>query len=190
MPRSSRLSVQAQPSGRAATDQDFRERSAVDMVAGRTIVPSTRPPIFPPQTGGSQAKQYLRRGMQFRDAAMPLSSYVNGETNWPRIALLAHAIELALKGYVLHAVECGSHPAPTMPPANHDLEGWYKIAVDFGLPDGVGLSEGLAVLNELHKPHFARYPQSPIRPVPDLAAIPDQVVEHLISVCMPVIFPR
>jgi hypothetical protein len=153
-------------------------------------VPSTRPPIFPPQTGGSQAKQYLRRGMQFRDAAMPLSSYVNGETNWPRIALLAHAIELALKGYVLHAVECGSHPAPTMPPANHDLEGWYKIAVDFGLPDGVGLSEGLAVLNELHKPHFARYPRSPIRPVPDLAAIPDQVVEHLISVCMPVIFPR
>jgi hypothetical protein len=92
--------------------------------------------------------------------------------------------------YELHAVECGSHPAPTTPPANHDLEGWYKIAVDFGLPDGVGLSEGVAVLNELHKPHFARYPQSPIHPVPDLAIIPDQVVEHLISVCMPVIFPR
>jgi hypothetical protein len=58
------------------------------------------------------------------------------------------------------------------------------------LPDGISLSEGIAVLNELHKPHFARYPQSPARPVPDLAVIPDQVVEHLMTVCLPVIFPR
>jgi hypothetical protein len=148
------------------------------------------PPIFPTQTGGSQAQQYLRRGMQFRDAAMPLSSYVNGETNWPRIALLTHAIELALKAYVLHAVERGLRPAPTKPPANHDLEGWHQIAVDFGLPVGISLSEGIAVLNEVHEPHFARYPQSPSRPVPDLAVITDQVVEHLMTVCLPVIFPR
>ena len=33
----SRLSVQAQPSGRAAVDQDHGERSAVDMVAGRAV---------------------------------------------------------------------------------------------------------------------------------------------------------
>jgi hypothetical protein len=149
-----------------------------------------RLPIFSTGASGSQAQQYLRRGMHFRDTAMPLASYVNGETNWPRIALLTHAIELALKAYVLHAVQSGSHPAPTRPPANHDLEGWYQIAVDFGLPHNVSLSEGVAVLNSLHEPHFARYPQSPIRPVPDLSVIPDQVVEHLMSECVPVIFPR
>jgi hypothetical protein len=31
------LSVQAQPSGRAATDQDFSRRSAFDVVAGRVL---------------------------------------------------------------------------------------------------------------------------------------------------------
>ena len=126
----------------------------------------------------------------FHDAAMPLSSYTNGETNWPRIALLMHAIELALKAYVLDAVERGSHAAPAVAPANHDLEGWYQIAVDFGLPNEALVSEEVAVLNELHKPHFARYPQAAIRPVPDLAVIPDQVVEYLMTVCMPAIFPR
>ena len=82
----------------------------------------------------------------------------------------------------------------TLPPRrrrpNHDLERWYQLAVSFGLPDGRQVSEGVTVLNELHEPHFARYPQPPIRPVPDLAVIPDQVVEHLMAVCMPVIFPR
>ena len=33
----SRATVQAQPSGRTATDEDFRKRSAVNMVAGRTV---------------------------------------------------------------------------------------------------------------------------------------------------------
>ena len=35
--RSPRLSVQAEPSGGAACDEDFSERSAVDVVAGRTM---------------------------------------------------------------------------------------------------------------------------------------------------------
>jgi hypothetical protein len=34
---SSRLSVQAQPSGRAATERDFSERSAIYVVAGREV---------------------------------------------------------------------------------------------------------------------------------------------------------
>jgi hypothetical protein len=146
--------------------------------------------MFPTQTGGSQAQQYLHRGMQFRDAAMPLASYVNGGTNWPRVALLTHAIELALKAFVLHAVESGSHAAPAKPPANHDLESWYQIAVDFGLPSDAGLAERIAALNGLHEPHFARYPQAPKHPLPDPAIVPDEVVEHLMTVCLPVIFPR
>ena len=32
------LSVQAEPSGRAAADQDFRQRSALNMVAGRAMM--------------------------------------------------------------------------------------------------------------------------------------------------------
>ena len=35
--RGARLSVQAQPSGRAATDQDFSQRSAINVVAGREM---------------------------------------------------------------------------------------------------------------------------------------------------------
>ena len=41
--RASGLSVQAQPSGRAADDQDFGERSAIDVVAGRAITSPTYP---------------------------------------------------------------------------------------------------------------------------------------------------
>ena len=39
----SRATVQAQPSGRAATEQDFSQRSALDVVAGRavSIMPAT-----------------------------------------------------------------------------------------------------------------------------------------------------
>jgi len=128
--------------------------------------------------------------MQFRDAAMPLASHVNGGTNWPRVALLTHAIELALKAFVLHAVESGSHAAPAQPPANHDLESWCQIAVDFGLPSDARLAERIVVLNGVHKPHFARYPQAPKHPLPDPAIVPDEVVEHLMAVCLPVIFPR
>jgi len=32
------ISLQAQPSGSAAAEQDFSERSAVNMVAGRTLI--------------------------------------------------------------------------------------------------------------------------------------------------------
>ena len=37
----SRLSLQAQPSGRAARDEDFSERPALDVVAGRAIIGRT-----------------------------------------------------------------------------------------------------------------------------------------------------
>ena len=61
-----------------------------------------RPPIFPPQTIGDTPQQYLHRARMFRDAAMQLPDYVNSEPNWPRYALLMHAIELALKAYARH----------------------------------------------------------------------------------------
>ncbi|UPK35565.1 hypothetical protein IVB18_47825 [Bradyrhizobium sp. 186] len=149
-----------------------------------------RPPIFPIQTGGSQAQEYLHRAMQFRDAAMPLASYVNGQPNWPRIALLTHAIELALKAFVFHAVESGLHPEPAKPPYNHDLEGWYRLAVAYGLSSNPDLAESISVLNKLHRPHFARYPQPATFAVRGTDTVPDEVVEHLISDLMPVIFPR
>lgn len=149
-----------------------------------------RPPLFPVQTGGSEAKQYLHRGMQFRDAARPLAGYVNGQLNWPRVSLLTHAVELALKAFVLHVVDSGQQPAPTKPPSNHDLEAWYRLAVTYGLPDDAQLAEGITVLNDLHRPHFARYPQSATFAVRGIEIIPDQVVEHLIEALMPVIFPR
>jgi hypothetical protein len=70
------------------------------------------------------------------------------------------------------------------------LESWYRIAADFGLPDDAGLAERIAALNRLHEPHFARYPQAPSHPLADPTIVPDQVVEHLMTVCLPMIFPR
>ncbi|MGY3487822.1 hypothetical protein ACVW1C_005705 [Bradyrhizobium sp. USDA 4011] len=139
------------------------------------------PPMFPVQTpSGSEAQQYLHRAMVFRDAGYPQASYVNGQPNWPRLSLLTHAIELALKAFVLNAVESGGK-APARRPANHDLEAWYQTAVDCGLPDHDGLAGDITELSDVHKPHLARYPASPSRPIPDPAVVPDRVVENLMA---------
>ena len=71
-------------------------------LSSRATGGAMRPPIFPPQTIGDTPQQYLHRARMFRDAAMQLPDYVNSEPNWPRYALLMHAIELALKAYARH----------------------------------------------------------------------------------------
>ena len=67
----------------------------------------------------------------FQAAASKLVSYTSGEQNWPRYAVLLHAIELALKAFAkqceMQGVTLGN------PPSNHDLQGWYDLAVQNGL---------------------------------------------------------
>lgn len=139
----------------------------------------SKPPIFSAPLRGSEAQQYLHRARQFRQNAMMLPDYLNGEPNWPKYALLTHAIELALKAYARHAVENGKSPAPQ--PKQHDLEGWYQVALSYGLAPNAGMQENIRLLNELHKDHYTRYPKARSTPVPSADNIADDVVDTLIS---------
>ena len=53
------------------------------------------PPIFSQPPTGTLAQQHMHRARMFRDAAMRLPDYSNGEQYWPKYALLTHAIELS-----------------------------------------------------------------------------------------------
>ena len=143
------------------------------------------PPIYQTNLSGTAAQQFLHRARMFRDAAcLPaLPDYRNGEPFWPKYALLTHAIELALKAFALHhSVDIGRGPG------NHDLRGWYNVALQHGHGDNPAISENIDKLNDLHSSHYSRYPQR--RPVPDASVIADSTVEHLISTFTQLINPR
>ena len=141
-----------------------------------------KPPIFPSEASGTRAQQYLHRARMFREAAVSLPDYRNGERFWPKYALLTHAIELSLKAFV------GNPPGNQ--PHNHDLQGWYRLAVERGLPDEPGLKDNVDLLNELHRTHYTRYPQDRSSPVPEASAIADDTVDHLIFAVTQSINPR
>lgn len=76
------------------------------------------------------SQEYMHRARMFRAAAIPMVDISNGESFWPKYALLTHAIELALKAFAKHA---GTRTVEE--PKQHDLVGWYRLAVRFGLKD-------------------------------------------------------
>jgi hypothetical protein len=116
-----------------------------------------KPPIYSSVQPDGTPAQYMHRARQFRRAAMQMADYVNGEQFWPKYALLTHAIELALKAFVNHST-CSGIP-PGKEPKQHDLLGWYQLAVDYGLPRDSGIEENIDYLNELHRIHYMRYPR-------------------------------
>lgn len=124
----------------------------------------------------------------FRDAAGRLYDYVNGETCWPRYALMTHAIELALKAYVRHCAAISN--APMKEPRQHDLSDWYKLALQYGLEDDAMITKNIDVLNELHSTHYSRYPQHRSSPIPAGELILDTTVNHLIDTVTQTINPR
>lgn len=124
----------------------------------------------------------------FRDAASRLPDYSNGEQYWPKYALLMHAIELALKAFVSHSEAAGKLCGQQ--PGNHDLCGWYKLALQYGLDYEPALAENIDLLNELHSTHYTRYPQNRATPVPDATTIIDATVDHLIFTFTQSINPR
>lgn len=149
------------------------------------------PPIYPVRSSGTMAQQYLHRARMFRAAAAEpgLPDYRNGEPFWPKYALVTLAIELSLKAFVHYSRENGKQP-PGPEPANHDLSGWYRLAIHYGLADEPQIAESIALLNELHFGHFTRYPQQRTSPIPDASIIADAVVDHLILTFTRVINPR
>jgi hypothetical protein len=132
--------------------------------------------------------QYLHRARMFQDAAMRLPDYLNGEQYWPKYALLTHAIELALKAFAQHSVKNGNPPGAE--PKQHDLLGWYRLALQYGLTDEPGVERNIDLLNQLHLTHYARYPHDRGTAVPDASAIADTTVEHLIFTFTQSINPR
>jgi hypothetical protein len=146
------------------------------------------PPIFSAPPAGNVAQQYIHRARMFRDAAMRLPDYSGAEQFWPKYALLTHAIELSLKAFVHYSVQNGKPLSKE--PANHDLSGWYRLALQYGLQDEPGVAGNIAVLNELHLTHYTRYPQDRGGPLPDASIIADSTVDHLIFTFTHSINPR
>jgi hypothetical protein len=124
----------------------------------------------------------------FRGAAAQLPDYSNAEQYWPKYALLTHAIELALKAFAQHSVAIGKTPGKE--PKQHDLRGWYDLALQYGLSDDPSVADNINLLNELHSTHYTRYPQQQTTPVPDASVIADSTVDHLISTFTRSINPR
>lgn len=147
-----------------------------------------KPPIFPGPKIDDSPQQYLHRARMFRDAAGKLVDYVNGETCWPRYALMTHAIELALKAYVRHCAATSS--ASMKEPKQHDLSGWYKLALHYGLQDDPTIAQNIDLLSELHSTHYTRYPQHRSSPIPAGELILDSTVNHLIDEFTQIINPR
>src|SRR5271169_5500498 len=131
-----------------------------------------KPPIFWQPLTGHKAQDYLHRARMFRDAATGLPDYSNAQQNWPKYALLTHAIELSLKAFADHSVATGK-PPPSKQPKQHDLSGWYKLALQYGLPDEPGVAENIDILNELHLTHYMRYPKNLATPIPAASGIAD-----------------
>ena len=144
--------------------------------------------MFSISPAGNMAQQYLHRARMFRDAAIPLPDYLNGEQFWPKYALLTHAIELSLKAFAQHSVENGKPPGKE--PKQHDLLGWYQLALEYGLPNEPSVADNLDVLNQLHLTHYTRYPQNRSAAVPDASVIADTTVDHLIVTFTQSINPR
>jgi hypothetical protein len=148
----------------------------------------TRPPIFSVALTGNKAQQYMHRARMFRDAAINLPDYSGGEQYWPKYALLTHAIELSLKAFADHSVESGKPPGKE--PQQHDLRGWYQLALQYGLQDEPSVANNIDVLSELHLTHYSRYPQNRTTPVPDASNVADSTVDHLIFTFTQSINPR
>lgn len=147
-----------------------------------------KPPIFSSRPAGNVPQQYLHRARMFRDAAMRLPDYSSAEQYWPKYALLTHAIELSLKAFAQHSVENGAPPGNE--PKQHDLVGWYRLALEYGLSDRPDVKESIELLNQLHLTHYTRYPQDRHGPVPDASTIADRTVDHLLLVFTEAINPR
>src|SRR6516164_1890484 len=147
------------------------------------------PPIFWQPLTGTKPQHYLHRARMFKDAATSLPDYSNSEQYWPKYALLTHAIELSLKAFADHSVATGK-PPPVTEPKQHDLSGWYKLALQYGLRDEPSVAENIDILNELHLTHYTRYPQQRATPIPDASVIAGSTVEHLIFTFTQSINPR
>jgi hypothetical protein len=138
---------------------------------------ASKKPI-PPSGPQFSALDYIARARQFRRGAHKLEDIENGQPNWPKYALLGHAVELALKAVPKYFEQSRMYQKPkTVEPANHDLVGQYEWAKLHGLASNELVEADLPTLSELHRDHYARYPQ-PLTQVwlPEFDDLVDQII--------------
>jgi hypothetical protein len=123
------------------------------------------PTIFRATPHPFEPQRYLARGRQFRRVAMHLVDMDGPEPNWPKYFLLTHAIELAIKAYISSREDAGAPAPAAKEPANHDLLGLYDYAVLYGLKRSPLVTNDLPHISDLHQVHYARYPQTSVKPV-------------------------
>jgi hypothetical protein len=104
---------------------------------------------------GNAHTDFLRRARQFWDAAVPMPDVIGADHNWPRLALLGHAAELAILGFLALTKDQADGDQRIR---NHDLWAFYERALLRGLPP-VSTEPTLQLLSELHLNHYARYPK-------------------------------
>jgi hypothetical protein len=119
-----------------------------------------KPPIFPSLTSPLPALDWHARARQFRDQAIGMPDIVNGQPNWPRYFLLAHAAELAIRAILVHAKTTNGKTVGQAPGV-HDLSGLYAHACQNGLKANPQVLSELQYLSDIHENHVARYPKGP-----------------------------
>jgi HEPN domain-containing protein len=119
------------------------------------------------------AEEYLKRALPYRDQAIELPDTVNSRPNWPKHFLMTHAMELAIKAYIVFATGRELR--------SHNLSALYERAVQNGLKRSEVVSTGLSQLNELHMVHYARFPNPVVRPVPFYISGYDDMVNQLLA---------
>ena len=119
-----------------------------------------KPPIFPPLTSPLPALDWHARARMYRDQALGMPDIVNGQPNWPRYFLLAHAAELAIRAVLVHA-KTMSGKTVGQAPGVHDLSGLYAHACQNGLKSNPQVLAELQYLSDIHENHVARYPKAP-----------------------------
>src|SRR3954468_22388449 len=115
-----------------------------------------KPPIFPPLSSSLPALDWHARARMYREQALGMPDIVNGQPNWPRYFLLAHAAELAIRAVLVHAKDSGSppHNVGRVPP-DHDLSGLYQYACKHGLTPNPKVLSELSYLSDIHRNHVA-----------------------------------
>jgi hypothetical protein len=137
---------------------------------------------LPKPLSSLDAARYLTRAHLYRAQAAELADMVASEPNWPKHFLVTHAIELAIMAYLVFERGLIIKPragSKGQGPQDHNLFALYEAAVGRGLRSNPLVLKELPFLSELHKVHYARYPQVETKPVPAHISQYDDVLDQL-----------
>jgi hypothetical protein len=143
-------------------------------------MPSIPPTPYRAVQSPFAAQRTLARARQYRRVAMQLVDMDGPEPNWPKWFLVTHAMELAIKAYIVSREDSNVPPPAGPKPPNHDLVALYDYAVLYGLKRDPKVTTDLPHLSDLHQTHYARYPHAVAKPVALIAQF-DDTVDKLID---------